>query len=315
MTKNMTEGNTQLPQPVRNYRDTMFRMLFREKKELLSLFNAIHGTAYEDPDGLEITTLENAVYMSMKNDISCVLDMQLVLYEHQSTVNPNMPLRDLFYVSRLLEKMTRKQDLYANKRIMLPAPQFIVLYNGREPQPERREFYLSESFARKPGQPKLELVVVQININPGYNEELVNSCKTLAEYVQYTERVRQYSQDLPLAEAVEKAVSECIEEDILADFLRKNRNEVISMSIFEYDEEKHMRTVRSEGFEDGLERGIEQGIERGEQNSRYQIICNMLRGSLTPELISQYTEQPVNYINEIKRKLHSEINEKTDYNK
>ncbi len=88
----MTKRNTQLPQPVRNYRDTIFRMLFREKKELLSLFNAIHGTSYEDPEELEITTLENAVYMSMKNDISCVLDMQLVLYEHQSTVNPNMPL-------------------------------------------------------------------------------------------------------------------------------------------------------------------------------------------------------------------------------
>ncbi len=221
----MTKTNKQLSHPIRNYRDTIFRMLFREKKELLSLFNAIHGTAYEDPEELEITTLENAVYMSMKNDISCVLDMQLVLYEHQSTVNPNMPLRDLFYVSRLLEKMTREQDLYTKKRIMLPAPQFIVLYNGREPQLERREFYLSESFTRKPDQPKLELVVVQININPGFNEELVNSCKTLAEYVQYTERVRRYSQDLPLAEAVEKAVTECIKEDILADFLRKNRSE------------------------------------------------------------------------------------------
>ncbi len=217
------EENTKLPQPIRNYRDTIFRMLFREKKELLSLFNAIHGTTYEDPEELEITTLENAVYMSMKNDISCVLDMQLDLYEHQSTVNPNMPLRDLFYVSKLLEEMTRMRDIYAGKRIVLPVPQFIVFYNGREPQPERREFYLSESFARRPDHPNLELIVVQLNINPGFNEELMNSCKTLAEYVQYTERVRRYSQDLPLAEAVEKAVRECIEEDILADFLRKNR--------------------------------------------------------------------------------------------
>ncbi len=221
----MTKMNTQLSHPIRNYRDTIFRMLFREKRELLSLFNAIHGTAYQEPEELEITTLENAVYMSMKNDISCVLDMQLALYEHQSTVNPNMPLRDLFYVSKLLEKRVRKRDIYAGKRIVLPVPQFIVLYNGREPQPERREFYLSESFARRPDHPKLELVVVQININPGCNEDLVNSCKTLAEYVQYTERVRRYSQDLPLTEAVEKAVSECIEEDILADFLRKNRSE------------------------------------------------------------------------------------------
>ncbi len=213
----------QLPQPIRNYRDTIFRMLFREKRELLSLFNAVHGMSYEDPEELEITTLENAVYMSMKNDISCVLDMQLALYEHQSTVNPNMPLRDLFYVSKLLEEVTRERDIYAGKRIVLPVPQFIVFYNGKEPQPERREFYLSESFARRPNHPNLELVVVQLNINPGCNEELMENCKTLGEYVQYTERVRQYSKELSLREAVEKAVRECIKEDILADFLRKNR--------------------------------------------------------------------------------------------
>ncbi len=283
--------DTQLPQPIRNYRDTIFRMLFREKKELLSLFNAVHGTGYENPEDLEITTLENAVYMSMKNDISCVLDMQLVLYEHQSTVNPNMPLRDLFYVSKLLEEMTRMRDIYAGKRIMLPVPQFIVLYNGREPQPERREFYLSESFAKRPDHPNLELVVVQLNINPGFNEELMNNCKTLGEYVQYTERVRQYSKELPLREAVEKAVRECIEEDILADFLRKNRTEVVSMSIFEYDEEKHMKTVRSEGFEDGFEQ------------NQYQVVCRMLRDDLSAELISKYTGCSVEHINQIKNKI------------
>ena len=101
-------------------------MVFREKKELLSLFNAINGTDYRDCEDLQVTTLENAVYMSMKNDISCVLDMQMNLFEH------NIPLRDLHYVSRLYEVMTQEQSLYSNKRIPLPTSRFIVLYNGKE---------------------------------------------------------------------------------------------------------------------------------------------------------------------------------------
>ncbi len=172
---------------------------------------------------------------------------------------------------------------------------------------ERREFYLSESFAKKPDCPNLELAVVQLNINPGYNRELVNSCKTLGEYVQYTERVRQYSKELPLEEAVERAVRECIKEDILADFLEKNRREVISMSIFEYDEEKHMRTVRSEGYEDGLEQGIEQGLEQGVEQGlekkEYQVISRMFRNNFSVELISECTECSIEHVNMIKNEL------------
>lgn len=302
-----------LPMPVRNYRDTVFRMLFREKNELLSLFNTVNGTSYEEPEKLQITTLENAIYMSMKNDISCILDMKLNLYEHQSTVNPNMPLRNLFYVARLFEVLTKDQDLYTGKKILLPIPKFIVLYNGREPQPERREFRLSDSFIKKQEKVYLELLVVQLNINPGYNTELVANCQTLLEYVQYTERIRSHSRNLPLEEAVEKAVTECIKEGILSDFLRKNRSEVVPMSIFEYDEEKHMQALRNAGFEDGLEQGIEQGleqgIEQGAQTSRYQIICNMLRNQLSPELISRYTEQPLEYIFEVEREMHPVVRE------
>lgn len=185
------KGKNDLPVANRCYRDTVFRMLFREKKELLSLFNAIHGTSYEDPDEPEITTLENAVYMTMKNDLSCILGMNLDLYEHQSTVNPNMPLRDLFYVAKLLENHTKDQDLYSGKRIILPVPKFIVFYNGRKKQPETVTYQLSDSFARKGKEVNLELVVLQININPGFNVELVQSCPTLFEYIRYTNRVRQ----------------------------------------------------------------------------------------------------------------------------
>jgi hypothetical protein len=305
----MNENEQKLPTPNRKYRDTIFRMIFREKKELLSLFNAVHGTNYDNPDDLEITTLENAVYMTFKNDISCIVHMLMDLYEHQSTVNPNIPLRDLFYVARLYESIINNRDLYARKRLLIPTPTFVVFYNGEEEQPERKIYRLSDSYAVKTGDVNLELLVIQLNINPGYNAALVKNCKTLFEYMEFTDRIRRYSKEMPLNEAVPKAVDECISEGILAEFLRKNKSEVIPMSIFEYDEELHLRTVREEGYEDGVADGYEHGkidgYENGVSQTTSEIIRNMFKNNLSPEVISQYTAQPLEYIYQIGEELNA----------
>ena len=139
---------------------------------------------------------------------------------------------------------------------------FVVFYNGTDSQPERQILKLSDAYEKKQDEPELELTVTVFNINYGCNEELLNACRTLKEYAMYVERVRTYAKQMPLAEAVEKAVDYCIAESILADFLRKNRAEVIMLSIFEYDEEAHHRLLYEEGVEDGMERGIEQGENR-----------------------------------------------------
>ena len=228
----MTECMEEQTSVVRNYKDSVFRMLFRDKRNLLSLFNAINRTNYQNPEDLEINTLENAIYMTVKNDISCVLDLQMHLYEQQSTVNPNMPLRDLFYVSTLLKKMVVGQDMYGKKRILLPTPKFIVLYNGTEEQPEWKTMRLSDSFMTDTGEINLELVVLQLNINKGMNPDLKQCCKTLQEYSQYVDRVREHSKEMSLENAVEQAVTECIEENILRDFLMENRAEVLSVKIY-----------------------------------------------------------------------------------
>lgn len=235
----------------REYKDTVFRMLFSEKTELLSLYNALNGTSYEDPEELEITTLKNAIYMTVKNDISCVIDMRLNLYEHQSTVNPNIPLRDLDYVARTYSLFYRDEDIYSPRMIRLPNPKFIVFYNGLDKQPARREMRLSDAYANREEQPSLELIVVQININPGYNDELLKSCPSLYGYMQFVEKIRENQKTMPLTEAVTQAVNDCIKEDILADFLKKNKAEVVSMSLFEYDEKKHERTMMEIGREQG----------------------------------------------------------------
>lgn len=134
---------------------------------------------------------------------------------------------------------------------MIPAPRFVVFYNGTDFQPEQQILYLSDAFEKKQDEPALELSVIVYNINLGYNQELLDACQLLKEYAQYVEQVRAYAGKMPLPEAVEKAVDDCIRNGILSEFLAKNRAEAIAVSIFEYDEEKHMKSERKEWHEKG----------------------------------------------------------------
>ena len=249
----------------RKYKDTLFRMLFKEKENLLGLYNAVNGTHYTNVDDLEITTLENAVYMNYKNDISFVFDFELALYEHQSTVNPNMPLRDLIYVTRVLQGIIRNQDLYGSSLIKLPTPRFVVFYNGTDEQPQKQVLKLSDAYEKQLDTTELELIVTIYNINLGNNPELLEACQLLKEYAQYVEQVRIFAKEFPLSDAVEQAVDYCIENGILADFLRKNRAEAIAMSIFEYDEEKHLKNEREFGYQRGREVGMREGMAAGHE--------------------------------------------------
>ena len=271
----------------RSYKDTMFRMLFKEKENLLSLYNAVNKTSYSNVEELEITTLENAVYMNYKNDVSFVFDFELMLYEHQSTVNPNMPLRDLIYVTKVLQNITRNETLYSSGLIKLPAPRFVVFYNGTDPQPEEQILRLSDAFEKKLEEPELELVVKIYNINSGYNRELMEACCLLKEYAQYVEQVRRFARQLPFQEAVEQAVDHCIRNGILTDFLLKNRTEAIAVSIFEYDEEKHLKGERELAYKQGIEQGRQSGKIEGEKLNLIKLICKKVEKGQNPEKIAQ----------------------------
>ena len=247
----------------RNYKDTVFRMLFSDRKHLLSLYNAVSGAHYEDPEMLEIVTLENAIYMGMKNDLAFIIDTDLFLYEHQSTYNPNMPLRDLFYISSEYQKLVDKKSLYSSILQKIPAPQFIVFYNGTEKKKDSWVNHLSEAFKNLSGNPKLELEVLTLNINEGHNPELMEQCQTLREYAQYVACVRRYAKEFELNKAVKLAVDECIRNNILSEFLRANKSEVISMSIFEYDKEEEERKLRKAEYEAGVADGFNNGFNNG----------------------------------------------------
>ena len=239
----------------RIYKDRLYKMIFNDKSELLKLYNAINGTHYDDPAMLTITTLDNAIYMTMENDLSFIIDMRLALYEQQSTVNPNLPLRFLMYITDIYSAYTKDMNIYGSKKVQTPLPSFVIFYNGVKSQPDRTEFLLSELFHPTTDQPALELKAVMLNINKGHNQELMNACHTLRDYSEYVARIRTYSAEMPLTDAVEKAITECIHENILRDFLLKNRAEAKAMSIYEYDEEKTLRMFREEGYEDGERNG------------------------------------------------------------
>lgn len=232
-------------------KNSVFTFLFGEKSRLLHLYNAVNGSNYTNPDELIVNTLENAVYLGRKNDTSFIIRNEMHLYEHQSTINPNMPLRDLFYVAHLFSGMTKDENIYGSRLIRLPEPHFIVFYNGEGEYPARKRLKLSDAFLRsvdnKEQKPQLELELLVININPGKNDELLALCEELNAYMMYIEKIRRFRKNgNSLVDAVNKAVEECINENILADFFRQNRAEVVSMSIFEYDQEKHLQMIAKE---------------------------------------------------------------------
>lgn len=289
MTGKANETTKRTPVANRKFKDTVFRMLFSDKEALLSLYNAVNNSHYTDSGALEIVTLENAIYMGMKNDLAFILDMNLYLYEHQSTINPNIPLRDLFYIAAEYQKLVDKKSLYSSSLQKIPNPHFIVFYNGSTPIDDCYTSRLSDAFYHATDNPALELIVTTFNVNAGHNTELMSHCQILKEYSIYVAKVRSLAEQMPLDDAVQKAVTECIQENILADFLRKNQAEVIAMSIFEYDE----KAVRQVYYEDGLQAGRKDGIKTG--------ILNMLRAKkYSLEEISEVFQVPVEEIEQIK---------------
>lgn len=280
--------------PNRTYKATIFAMLFEDKEHLLELYNAISGKHYTNPEMLEINTLENAIYMAMRNDISFLIDARLSLYEHQSTYSPNLPLRFLLYISALYSSMTREANLYGTKPIELPPPRFVIFYNGKVEQPDRQILKLSDLYTIKE-ECSLELEAVMLNVNSGHNKELMEMSHTLWEYAEYTARVREYAEVMELEEAVERAIEECIQEGILKEFLEKNRAEAKNMSIFEYDQEKHIKQEREEAWEEGRK----EGKKAGERDMLLKLAEKKLRKGKTIAEIAEELEESEETIKEI----------------
>ncbi len=235
----------------RDHKDNLFHDLFSDKRNALSLYNALNGTAYKDAEELELVTLSDVIYMHGKNDVSVLFQNELELWEHQSTLNYNMPLRGLIYYAHNIDGILASKGirLYGKKLVKIPAPDYYVFYNGEEGVPDRQELRLSDAFLTP--HEGYEWTAHMLNINAGHNQELLENCPALVRYI------REYRREgRSLVEAVERSIDRCIEEGLLKEYLLKKKSEVKLMLLTEFDEELFAKTMKEEGQREGLEEGI-----------------------------------------------------------
>ncbi|SEP84033.1 hypothetical protein SAMN02910369_00708 [Lachnospiraceae bacterium NE2001] len=248
----------------RKHRDSLFCYIYgrEENKEwTLSLFNSINDTNYEDPNEIIINTIEDILFIGRQNDVSFLINDTINLYEHQSTYNPNMPIRQLMYASQLYSKYVFDNDLnlYSEKQIILPIPKFITFYNGEKDR-EDMILKLSDAFPKDSHlDGDIEVLVKMLNINQGHNKELLAKCKTLSQYSQFVDTIRKLSKVMDIEAAIEHALNEMSDETSLKQFLLAHRAEVYKMVINEYDEEKTKDQFRREFIAEGKAEGIAEG--------------------------------------------------------
>ena len=240
------------------YKDTLFRRYFNDKNHLLSALNALLGTDATDPNEITINTLDGIFFDKVKNDISCEFrGRYLVLIEHQSTINYNMPLRCLFYVSELYKNIVEpnKEKIFQTGMMKLPCPEFFVLYNGNRKVSAVQTMKLSEAFKDNENI-NLELIVKQYNINEGYNEELISKSKDLKFYCTFINRVK-YNKNLGMSkeEAIHEAYRFCYTLDLQIDFLENYKQELGGMYWFEYDPKSVEKAIRNDAFAEGEAKG------------------------------------------------------------
>lgn len=298
-----TMENTSTTPVNRTYKATVFTLLFEDRNNLLELYNAMSGKHYEDPDLLEVNTLKNAVYMSIKNDVSFIIDGSLSLYEHQSTYSPNLPLRFLLYISTLYSGMTRNENLYGTRAVKIPTPNFVIFYNGEEERPEQEILRLSDMYTVEEKEKNLELKALLLNIKGEHNAALKQACRTLREYAVFTDKMRGYAGQMEIEEAADRAIDECIRENVLRDFLQKHRAEVKKVSIFEYDQEKHLRMEREEAWQDGRNAGLAEGkaagLAEGKVAGLTEAVLKMHKKGFSISKIAELLEEEDSMIAEI----------------
>ena len=266
------------------HKDRLFCFIFgraENKQWSLDLYNAVNNTNYTNLDDVQIFTIENVLYMGMKNDVALIVDDVLSVYEQQSTFNPNMPIRELIYVSKLYNKYikTNRLNIYSKSKIKLPLPKLVVFYNGVK-EKEDTTLELSDLFINCSSdmEPDISVKVKMININYGKNMILFNRCVILKEYSWFIDKIREYSRITEINDAVDKALREMPDDFILKPYLLSNKAEVTDMCITEYNEEETLQAIGNESFAEGKAEGKAEDIEQ---------INQMVSDGLIPTEIAQ----------------------------
>ncbi len=251
-------------------KDRLFCFIYgreENKNWTLSLYNAVNDSDFKNANDISIETIENFLYMGMKNDVAFLIHDTLNFYEHQSTYNPNMPLRDLIYLVKSYTKYVEKNNynIYGCKVIPLPVPKFVVFYNGNMEE-EDKILRLSDAFPENiKNESDIEITVRFYNINAGHNAKLMDKCRTLREYSEFIDSIRKKSKLISIDNAVSQAIDEMPNDSEIKPFLLNNRAEVLDMLFEEYDEAKVMALFKEEGRKEGKEEGKEEGKKEGDE--------------------------------------------------
>ncbi|MBP3238273.1 MAG: hypothetical protein J6M24_04160 [Lachnospiraceae bacterium] len=275
--------------PNKENKDRLFKFIFgREENKAwtLSLYNAINGSSYEDPEAININTIDDVMYLGMKNDVSFIISETMNIYEQQSSYNPNMPMRQLIYAGKMFSKHIEdaKINVYSSALKKFPTPKLVCFYNGEFERPEREILNLTDAFL-KSDDSDISAKVTMININYGKNQELMSACQALKEYSWLVEEIRKNRKEKGLDKAIEKAILNLDEKALLKPFLMGHLAEVKNMCLREYSEEEIKEMFREDGIEEGFEQGMEQGLEQGlaEATKRYVVLL-LNKGKTTEEI-------------------------------
>ena len=280
----------------REFKSDVFSMLMENPKNALEVYNALNNSSIEDPNLVDICTLEKGISLTVRNDAAFIVDASLSVYEHQSTVCPNMPMRSLIYFTYMMEKLVKDQNIYGSKLVRIPEPQFVVFYNGDRDQPELQELKLSDAFQKKTVEPQVELICKVYNINAGKNETLLGKCKVLKDYMTFVDNVKSFytEQDYEdLARAINRAIDKCIKENVLAEFLQENRDEVVQVTTLDYTFDRQIMLEREEAATEaraeGREEGREEGRAEGREEEQKKLLTNMINNGATVEVVAELT--------------------------
>lgn len=239
--------------PKKQVRDIVFRLVFGEDKEaLLQLYNLMNGTDYSDVSDLQIVTLESAIYVTWKNDVAFVFSGTINLYEHQSTINPNMPLRFLIYLAKEYQSYidNSPKSIYGESLIKLPTPKFVVFYNGVKDWSGDKILRLSDAFSNTDVEGDIDVTVKVVDIKYDPDNIIVNGCEKLRQYSLFVKAVNDFRSiyDSP-EDAINAAIDYCIENGVLEDILRKHRSEILGSFLEEFDKEKYENTLKADAEE------------------------------------------------------------------
>lgn len=271
----------------RKYKDSLFRKVFSDRKDLLNLYNALNDTQYTDEEGLTVTTLEDVIYISMKNDVSFLLGGTMNLYEHQSSYNPNMPIRGLMYLARLYQNYIDDCEINVFSPVLkhLPSPKFVVFYNGSKDEPDQKILRLTDAFAEEgmSGESCLECCATMLNINYGHNYELMEKCRRLEEYSAFVAEVRKALEEGGnQRQAVDDAIDICIEKGVLRDILIRERAAIMNM-VLSCTEKQYERLVQKE---------LEQQDKRIKEQERLLKLNRILVQEKKYELLERIQDDP-----------------------